>query len=230
MEKAYRSAHEMSNDVRRTKSICCGWSRTARRSPARPSCASVARDHRARALPTPSWTAPTSTRSAVKRCSTAIATEASGWSARSLPPPVHRRSDEPSASRSCPRTGDAGFDLVYVGHFGDQGFYDTQQEVNDRTWMFPGALAEASMVRVAEAASDADANGGDRDVELPAGRRTFPTRRVVGARPRRRDRDADRLVRLRAVLGDPAHARCGPDRSPRLLSQLQPSPERHASS
>ena len=32
---------------------------------------------------------------------------------------------------------DAGFDLVYVGNFVDQGFYDTQQEVNDLTWIFP---------------------------------------------------------------------------------------------
>lgn len=28
---------------------------------------------------------------------------------------------------------DAGFDLIYVGNFVDQGFYPTQQEVNDLT-------------------------------------------------------------------------------------------------
>ncbi|MFT5608822.1 MAG: hypothetical protein ACI9PZ_002641, partial [Parvicella sp.] len=28
---------------------------------------------------------------------------------------------------------DVGFDLIYVGNFVDQGFYPTQQEVNDLT-------------------------------------------------------------------------------------------------
>ena len=51
----------------------------------------------------------------------------------------------------------AGFDLVYSGNFVDQGFYATQAEVNERTWIFPGDLAEASMTRVAEAAPEADA-------------------------------------------------------------------------
>lgn len=52
---------------------------------------------------------------------------------------------------------DAGFDLIYVGNFVDQGFYDTQEEVNDQTWIFPGDLAEKSMARVADLAPNADA-------------------------------------------------------------------------
>ncbi|MBN3563808.1 aspartate racemase/maleate isomerase family protein [Aliamphritea spongicola] len=51
----------------------------------------------------------------------------------------------------------AGFDVVYSGNFVDQGFYETQQEVNDHTWIFPGDLASRSMNYVAEQAPDADA-------------------------------------------------------------------------
>lgn len=52
---------------------------------------------------------------------------------------------------------EAGFDLVYAGNFVDQGFYATQEEVNDCTWIFPRDLAERSMVRVAERSAIADA-------------------------------------------------------------------------
>ena len=52
---------------------------------------------------------------------------------------------------------EAGFNLVYVGNFVDQGFYQTQQEVNKHTWIFPGELAEKSMLFVAEQAPTADA-------------------------------------------------------------------------
>ncbi len=51
----------------------------------------------------------------------------------------------------------AGFDVVYFGNFVDQGFYDTQDEVNECTWIFPGGLAAQSMTRVAESAPQADA-------------------------------------------------------------------------
>jgi maleate cis-trans isomerase len=51
----------------------------------------------------------------------------------------------------------AGFDLVYVGNFVDQGFYPSQRQVNDLTWIFPGSLAEKSMMYVAEQAPEADA-------------------------------------------------------------------------
>lgn len=51
----------------------------------------------------------------------------------------------------------AGFDLVYSGNFVDLGFYETQEEVNDMTWIFPGDLAAESMQRLAERAPDADA-------------------------------------------------------------------------
>ena len=53
--------------------------------------------------------------------------------------------------------GDAGFDLLYTGNFVDQGLFETQDEVNDCTWIFPGELAEASMERVAERAPNAEA-------------------------------------------------------------------------
>ncbi len=52
---------------------------------------------------------------------------------------------------------EAGFDLVYVGNFVDQGFYASQEQVNDCTWIFPGDLAGASTMHVAERAPDAEA-------------------------------------------------------------------------
>jgi maleate cis-trans isomerase len=51
----------------------------------------------------------------------------------------------------------AGLDVVWFGNFVDQGHYDTQEEVNDRSWIFPGDLALASMRHAAEAAPDAEA-------------------------------------------------------------------------
>lgn len=51
----------------------------------------------------------------------------------------------------------AGFDLVYYGNFVDQGLYDSQDDVNELTWIFPGEIAEKSMLRVAELAPDAEA-------------------------------------------------------------------------
>ena len=52
---------------------------------------------------------------------------------------------------------EAGFEVAYVGNFVDQGFYQTQQEVNDLTWIFPHELAEKSVTYVAEQVPDADA-------------------------------------------------------------------------
>ncbi|MEM9774406.1 MAG: hypothetical protein AAF902_07490 [Chloroflexota bacterium] len=51
----------------------------------------------------------------------------------------------------------AGFDLLYVGNFHDQGWYATQEEVNEQTWVFPGDLFEKSMMYVAEQAPSAQA-------------------------------------------------------------------------
>lgn len=51
----------------------------------------------------------------------------------------------------------AGFDLRYVGNFHDQGWYPTQQAVNDLNWIFPGDLFEKSMRYVAEQAPEAEA-------------------------------------------------------------------------
>ncbi|MEM7359131.1 MAG: hypothetical protein AAF431_08540 [Pseudomonadota bacterium] len=52
---------------------------------------------------------------------------------------------------------DAGFDLLYVGNFVDQGFFENQQQVNDQTWIFADELAQQSMQYVAEQAPGADA-------------------------------------------------------------------------
>ena len=52
---------------------------------------------------------------------------------------------------------DAGFDILYVGNFVDQGFYQTQEEVNELTWIFPNELAKKSMQYIAEQAPNADA-------------------------------------------------------------------------
>ena len=51
----------------------------------------------------------------------------------------------------------AGLELLWCGNFVDQGFYDDQEEVNEKTWIFPGPLALESMLRVAEKAPDAEA-------------------------------------------------------------------------
>ena len=52
---------------------------------------------------------------------------------------------------------EAGFDLLYYGNFVDLGFYETQEEVNDQVWIFPGELAAKSMERTAELAPQAEA-------------------------------------------------------------------------
>ena len=51
----------------------------------------------------------------------------------------------------------AGFDLLYSGNFVDLGFYETQEAVNERHWIFPGHLAGQSMQRTAERAPGAEA-------------------------------------------------------------------------
>ena len=52
---------------------------------------------------------------------------------------------------------EAGFDLVEVANFVDLGLYETQEEVNALTWIFPGEMALASMERIAERAPSVDA-------------------------------------------------------------------------
>lgn len=51
----------------------------------------------------------------------------------------------------------AGFDLRYVGNFVDLGLYETQSQVNDLTWIFPGDAALDSCRRALEKAPDAQA-------------------------------------------------------------------------
>ena len=52
---------------------------------------------------------------------------------------------------------EAGFDVVWAGNFVDQGWFETQEEVNSRIWCFDGDLAEKSMNYVAEQAPNVDA-------------------------------------------------------------------------
>lgn len=52
---------------------------------------------------------------------------------------------------------EAGFDVLWAGNFVDQGWFKTQQEVNDCIWCFDGDLAEKSFAYVAEKAPNADA-------------------------------------------------------------------------
>ena len=51
----------------------------------------------------------------------------------------------------------AGFKLLYCGNFVDLGLYETQEQVDARNWIFPGEMAERSLLRVAERAPAADA-------------------------------------------------------------------------
>lgn len=51
----------------------------------------------------------------------------------------------------------AGFDLLYVGNFVDLGLYETQEEVNAHTWIFPGEAAKRSLEILAERAPGAEA-------------------------------------------------------------------------
>ncbi|MEM9212425.1 MAG: hypothetical protein AAGA63_13160 [Pseudomonadota bacterium] len=51
----------------------------------------------------------------------------------------------------------AGFDVLYAGNFVSQGLFESQDEVNEKIWIFDGALAAQSTQYVAEQAPDADA-------------------------------------------------------------------------
>ncbi len=52
---------------------------------------------------------------------------------------------------------EAGFDVVYAANFKDQGWFESQEEVNERRWVFEGDLALKSFLYVAERAPEADA-------------------------------------------------------------------------
>ena len=57
---------------------------------------------------------------------------------------------------------EAGFDVLYAGNFYDQGWFETQQQVNDCRWVFDADLVIKSFTYVAEQAPEADvylANG-----------------------------------------------------------------------
>jgi len=52
---------------------------------------------------------------------------------------------------------EAGLDVVWAGNFVDQGWFSTQQEVNQQIWCFDCDLAAKSMAYVAEKAPNVDA-------------------------------------------------------------------------
>ena len=52
---------------------------------------------------------------------------------------------------------EAGIDVLWAGNFHDQGWFASQQEINDCIWCFDGDLAERSFAYVAEQAPQADA-------------------------------------------------------------------------
>lgn len=52
---------------------------------------------------------------------------------------------------------EAGFDVVWAGNFHDQGWFETQQQVNDCIWCFDGDLAKKSFAYVADKAPNVDA-------------------------------------------------------------------------
>ena len=52
---------------------------------------------------------------------------------------------------------EAGFDVLWAGNFHGQGWFDTQDEVNECRWVFEGDLAKKSFEYVAEQAPHADA-------------------------------------------------------------------------
>ncbi|MDJ0613182.1 MAG: hypothetical protein QNJ29_05855 [Rhizobiaceae bacterium] len=51
---------------------------------------------------------------------------------------------------------EAGFDVIWAGNFHDQGWFDSQEAINEQRWVFDGDLAEKSFSYVAEQAPDAD--------------------------------------------------------------------------
>ncbi|MEM7733931.1 MAG: hypothetical protein AAF280_14285 [Pseudomonadota bacterium] len=52
---------------------------------------------------------------------------------------------------------EAGFDVIWAGNFHDQGWFDSQDTVNDMRWVFEGDLALKSFELVADEAPNADA-------------------------------------------------------------------------
>ena len=52
---------------------------------------------------------------------------------------------------------EAGFDVIWAGNFHDQGWFQTQEDVNALRWVFEGELAFKSFDYVAEKAPQADA-------------------------------------------------------------------------
>lgn len=52
---------------------------------------------------------------------------------------------------------EADFDVLWAGNFHDQGWFDSQDAVNSKRWIFDGDLAEKSFLYTAEKAPNADA-------------------------------------------------------------------------
>jgi len=78
---------------------------------------------------------------------------------------------------------EAGFDVVWAGNFVDQGWFETQEDVNAKRWIFDGDLARRSFVYVAERAPQAEAiliNGMCNFRSGPAGRPQRPVHLEAG--------------------------------------------------
>lgn len=52
---------------------------------------------------------------------------------------------------------EAGFDVLWAGNFHDQGWFESQEDINACRWVFDGDLASKSFCYVAEQAPEADA-------------------------------------------------------------------------
>ena len=89
---------------------------------------------------------------------------------------------------------EAGFDVVYAGNFADQGWFPSQQAVNDCRWVFDGDLARKSFEYVAEQAPDADAYLANGMCNFRSGPVGLPQRML------------HQTVELEALLGKPVVA------------------------
>ena len=86
---------------------------------------------------------------------------------------------------------EAGFDVVWAGNFRDQGWFDSQEEINEHIWIFDGALARKSFEYVAEQAPNVDAYLANGMCNFRSGPNRLPQRFI------------SLEVELEAMLGKP---------------------------
>lgn len=71
---------------------------------------------------------------------------------------------------------EAGFDVLWAGNFVDQGWFESQEDVNRKRWIFDGDLARRSFEYVAEKAPSADAYLANGMVNFRSGQNGQPQR------------------------------------------------------